>query len=214
MTRRRTSVGARPESRRTSWPTARITRTRRTTTMILYANMPFDATNPLCQDGNYPNGLISDGEINGGLAHEHNESVTDPLPNDAWTNGAGPDQGEEVGDECERRDGHPARHRPERLAVQPGDQRPPLLVPGDVEQLHPQLRAAGDAPEAPADREGDGHRGQRDQHDVRRQPIVRAGRRGRVQLADERRSQRPDRPRQRRRRSRTRSRPPAHSPPG
>jgi hypothetical protein len=72
-----------------------------TTTMILYANMPFDATNPDCQDGNNPNGLISDGEINGGLAHEHNESVTDPLPNDAWTNGAGPDQGEEVGDQCE-----------------------------------------------------------------------------------------------------------------
>jgi hypothetical protein len=69
--------------------------------MVLYAEMPFDATNPLCQDGNYPNGLISDGEINGGLSHEHNESVTDPLPNDAWTNGAGTFQGFEVGDECE-----------------------------------------------------------------------------------------------------------------
>jgi PKD domain len=72
-----------------------------TTTMILYANMPFDATNPLCQDGNNPNGLISDGEINGGLSHEHNESVTDPLPNDAWTQGTGPDHGLEVGDLCE-----------------------------------------------------------------------------------------------------------------
>ncbi len=72
-----------------------------TTTMILYANMPFDATNPLCQDGNNPNGLISDGEINGGLSHEHNESVTDPLPNDAWTNGAGANHGLEVGDQCE-----------------------------------------------------------------------------------------------------------------
>ena len=72
-----------------------------TTTMILYADMPFDANNPGCQDFNYPNGLISDGEINGGLAHEHNESVTDPLPNDAWTNGAGADQGMEVGDQCE-----------------------------------------------------------------------------------------------------------------
>jgi len=68
--------------------------------MLLYANDPFDATNPLCQDGNYPNGLISDGEINGGLSHEHNESVTDPLPNDAWTNGAGANQGQEVGDQC------------------------------------------------------------------------------------------------------------------
>jgi hypothetical protein len=71
-----------------------------TPTFVLYADMPFDATNPLCQDGNNPNGLISDGEINGGLSHEHNESVTDPLPNDAWTNGAGANQGEEVGDQC------------------------------------------------------------------------------------------------------------------
>jgi len=67
--------------------------------MLLYANDPFDATNPLCQDGNNPNG-IADGEINGGLSHEQNESVTDPLPNDAWTNGAGANQGQEVGDQC------------------------------------------------------------------------------------------------------------------
>src|SRR4029077_1643191 len=31
--------------------------------------------------------------------------VTDPIPNDAWTNGAGPDQGLEVGDQCVRRFG-------------------------------------------------------------------------------------------------------------
>jgi hypothetical protein len=68
--------------------------------MLIYANDPFDATNPLCQDGNNPNGSVSDGEINGGLSHEQNESVTDPLPNDAWTNGAGPLQGFEVGDQC------------------------------------------------------------------------------------------------------------------
>lgn len=85
-----------------------------TPTMVLYANMPFDATNPDCQDFKYPNGLISDGEINGGLAHEHNESVTDPLPNDAWTNGAGADQGMEVGDECENGDmGTPLGHAPD-----------------------------------------------------------------------------------------------------
>ncbi len=71
-----------------------------TPTMIFYANMPFDATSPFCQDGNYPNGLISDGEINGGLSHEHMESVTDPIPNDAWTIGAGPFHGFEVGDVC------------------------------------------------------------------------------------------------------------------
>jgi hypothetical protein len=68
--------------------------------MIFYANMPFDAVNPLCQDGHNPNGLISDGEINGGLSHEHMESVTDPIPNDAWTNGAGALHGFEVGDQC------------------------------------------------------------------------------------------------------------------
>jgi PKD repeat protein len=67
--------------------------------MLLYANDPFDATNPLCQDGNDPNG-IADGEINGGLSHEHNESVSDPIPNDAWTNGAGANQGQEIGDQC------------------------------------------------------------------------------------------------------------------
>ncbi|MGN6868834.1 MAG: PKD domain-containing protein [Solirubrobacteraceae bacterium] len=76
-------------------------------TMIFYANMPFDADNSHCQDFNYPNGLISDGEINGGLSHEHMESVTDPIPNDAWTNGFGADQGEEVGDQCNRVRGNP-----------------------------------------------------------------------------------------------------------
>ena len=76
-------------------------------TMLFYANDPYDADNTRCQDGNYPNGLISDGQINGGLSHEHMESVTDPIPNDAWTNGAGPNQGLEVGDECNRVRGNP-----------------------------------------------------------------------------------------------------------
>ena len=139
-----------------------------TPTMVFYANMPFDADNPLCQDGNYPNGLISDGEINGGLSHEHIESVTDPIPNDAWTNGAGALHGFEVGDQCVGEMGTPLGTAPQRLAVQPGDQRAPLLVPGGVEQLHRQLRAACDAPQEIADGEGDGHRGQRDRRDVRR----------------------------------------------
>jgi hypothetical protein len=78
-----------------------------TQTMVFYANMPFVADNVHCQDGNYPNGLISDGEINGGLSHEHMESVTDPIPNDAWTNGAGADHGLEVGDQCQRDMGTP-----------------------------------------------------------------------------------------------------------
>jgi hypothetical protein len=69
--------------------------------MLFYANDPYDADNPRCQDGDYPNG-ISDGEINGGLSHEHMDSVTDPIPYDAWTNDVGADQGEEVGDQCNR----------------------------------------------------------------------------------------------------------------
>ncbi len=52
-----------------------------------------------CDSGNYPNGP-SDGAIDGGMAHEHNESVTDPIPNDAWTNGTGANHGEENGDQC------------------------------------------------------------------------------------------------------------------
>jgi PKD domain len=74
--------------------------------MLLYSINPFDATNKLCQDGNNPNG-IADGEINGGLSHEHNESVSDPMPNDAWTNGAGNNQGQEVGDQCDGQYGTP-----------------------------------------------------------------------------------------------------------
>ncbi len=79
--------------------------------MIFYANMPYDADSPFCQDGNYPNGLISDGEINGGLSHEHMESVTDPIPNDAWTIGAGPISWIRGRRRVRRRDGHAARHR-------------------------------------------------------------------------------------------------------
>lgn len=71
-----------------------------TSPMLFYSNNPFDATNPLCEDGNNPTPTIAGGEINGGLSHEQNESVSDPIPNDAWTNGAGADQGEEVGDQC------------------------------------------------------------------------------------------------------------------
>lgn len=65
---------------------------------IVYANDPFVTGNEGCDDGNHPNGLPSDGAIEGGLSHEHNESVTDPEPNNAWT-----DWGEftgEDGDKC------------------------------------------------------------------------------------------------------------------
>ena len=33
--------------------------------MVFYANMPFNADSPYCQDFNNPNGSISDGEGNG-----------------------------------------------------------------------------------------------------------------------------------------------------
>ena len=78
-----------------------------TPTMVIYANMPYVADNLACQDGNNPNGLISDGEINGGLAHEHFESITDPLPNDAWTNGTGDLHGFEAADVCDTEMGTP-----------------------------------------------------------------------------------------------------------
>jgi hypothetical protein len=73
---------------------------------LIYANDPFVPGNPHCDDGNHPNG-IADGELSGGLSHEQNESVTDPIPNDAWTNGAGANQGSEVGDQCNRQTGTP-----------------------------------------------------------------------------------------------------------
>jgi hypothetical protein len=74
---------------------------------LIYADDPYVVGNRLCEDGNHPNG-IADGELIGGLSHEQNESVTDPVPNDAWTNGAaGPLQGSEVGDQCGRQMGTP-----------------------------------------------------------------------------------------------------------
>jgi hypothetical protein len=70
--------------------------------MLFYADDPYVTGNRGCDDGNHPNGA-SDGALEGGMSHEHNESITDPIPNDAWTNGAGSNQGEEIGDQC---DGH------------------------------------------------------------------------------------------------------------
>jgi hypothetical protein len=63
---------------------------------------------------------ISDGEINGGLSHEHVESITDPIPNDAWTNGFGANQGLEVGDQCNRVRGNPLGTAPNGAAASCG----------------------------------------------------------------------------------------------
>jgi PKD repeat protein len=77
-----------------------------TAPMLFYSDDPYVVGNRFCDDGNHPNGP-SDAELSGGLDHEHNESITDPIPNDAWTNGAGPNQGFEVGDQCDFQMGDP-----------------------------------------------------------------------------------------------------------
>ena len=72
----------------------------RVSPMLLYSVDPYVTGNNGCDDGNHPNGP-SDGALEGGLSHEHNESISDPIPNDAWTNGGGANQGSEIGDQCE-----------------------------------------------------------------------------------------------------------------
>jgi PKD repeat protein len=64
--------------------------------VLIYANDPFVAGNPGCDDGNHPNG-ISDGALQGGITHERLESVTDPIPNTGWTDDL---TGLEIGDKC------------------------------------------------------------------------------------------------------------------
>lgn len=80
--------------------------------MLFYAFDPYVTGNSGCDDGNHPNGP-SDGALEGGLSHEHNESITDPIPNDAWTNGAGANQGEELGDQCDGVNGTPLGTAPD-----------------------------------------------------------------------------------------------------
>jgi len=65
---------------------------------IVYANDPYVTGLSICDDGNHPNGKPSDGALVGGLSHEHNESITDPEPNSAWTDFGG--SGGEIGDKC------------------------------------------------------------------------------------------------------------------
>jgi hypothetical protein len=65
---------------------------------LIYANDPYVTGNAGCDDGNHPNGAPSDGALQGGLSHEHNESITDPEPNSAWSDVGG--SGGENGDKC------------------------------------------------------------------------------------------------------------------
>jgi hypothetical protein len=67
---------------------------------FIYSVDPYDVGSR-CDDGNHPNGRSSDGEIFGGVSHEHNESITDPTVSawDDYLNGL--DTGYEVGDKCQ-----------------------------------------------------------------------------------------------------------------
>ncbi|HEX3433964.1 MAG TPA: IPT/TIG domain-containing protein [Solirubrobacteraceae bacterium] len=62
---------------------------------IVYSNDPFVTGVEGCDDGEHPTGKPSDGVLQGGLSHEHNESITDPELN-AWFDS----QGNENGDKC------------------------------------------------------------------------------------------------------------------
>jgi hypothetical protein len=62
---------------------------------IIYANDPYVTGITGCDDGNHPNNKPSDGALQGGLSHEHNEQITDPEIN-AWFDR----RGEENGDKC------------------------------------------------------------------------------------------------------------------
>jgi PKD repeat protein len=68
---------------------------------FVYAVVPDYAGNYTCDNGEHPNGTSSDGVLSG-LSHEHLESMTDPIPNIAWTDWAtGQNTGYEIGDKCE-----------------------------------------------------------------------------------------------------------------
>ncbi len=79
--------------------------------VIVYANDPFVTGIEGCDDGNHPNDKPSDGALKGGLSHEHNESITDPEPNSAWTDLSG--EGGEIGDKCEESMGTPLGTAPD-----------------------------------------------------------------------------------------------------
>lgn len=67
---------------------------------IIYSNDPF-VDEKECDEPHHINGP-SDSALFGGLSHEHNESITDPEPNNAWTDfgGSGEKTGFENGDKC------------------------------------------------------------------------------------------------------------------
>jgi len=71
---------------------------------ILYANMPYNyngAKQNLCASGQSPNGTAADAVLNN-VAHEHNETITDPLGT-AWYD----NRGNEIADKCHLKFGKP-----------------------------------------------------------------------------------------------------------
>ncbi len=70
---------------------------------LIYSVDPYVDAVTGCDDGHHPNG-VSDSAIQGGLSHEQNESITDPEPNNAWTDLASIEPGE-IADKCEQQFG-------------------------------------------------------------------------------------------------------------
>jgi PKD repeat protein len=64
---------------------------------LIYADDPYVDEIEGCDDGNHPNG-VSDSALEGGLSHEHSESITDPEPDSAWSDFF--EEGSEIGDKC------------------------------------------------------------------------------------------------------------------
>ncbi len=63
--------------------------------VIIYANDPYTNGNVDCEAGQRPSESPAEGTIQGGLSHEHNESITDPEIS-AWYDA----ENQEIGDKC------------------------------------------------------------------------------------------------------------------
>jgi len=63
--------------------------------VIIYANDPYSYEVENCEAGEDPSESPAEGTIQGGLSHEHNESITDPEIS-AWYD----EEGNEIGDKC------------------------------------------------------------------------------------------------------------------
>ncbi len=74
---------------------------------FVYANDPYVTGKTICDDGNHPNGTTADGALQGGLVHEHDESITDPLPDTGWYDFEAASMLAEIGDKCVQTFGSP-----------------------------------------------------------------------------------------------------------